>query len=190
MEGLGDKPLTVRVAKPRNEDDANRMAQVAAGHYAPPPSASTGGVDVNAMLDAAFAGSTGVVTKPMGNPVVPDVSSMLDLAFAGAGTALPPPPPATKILVLLNMVTKDDLVDDEEYADLFADIKEECDKFGSLNSVTVPRAGEKGEGKVILEYASSGDAEKAREMLEGREFGDSVVAASYLEEKDYQEGNF
>ena len=38
--------------------------------------------------------------------------------------------PATEILVLMNMVTPEELTDDEEYEDILEDIKEECSKYG------------------------------------------------------------
>jgi len=207
MEGLGDKPLTVRVAIPRNNEQAARMEQVAAnqagggsygasdGHYGPTGGSGAAPVDVNAMLDAAFSGSTGIAAPPNHGGTTVDVNAMLDAAFAGSsmppvGMPLANAEPATKVLVLLNMVTKEDLVDDEEYSDLYADIKEECEKFGTLNALKIPRVGEAGEMKVILEYATTEDSAKARGMLEGREFGDAVVSASYMSEGNYSSGTF
>jgi len=38
--------------------------------------------------------------------------------------------PATEVLCLMNMVTPDELVDEEEYEDIVEDIKEECSKYG------------------------------------------------------------
>ena len=38
--------------------------------------------------------------------------------------------PATEILVLMNMVTEEELRDDEEYEEILEDIKDECSKYG------------------------------------------------------------
>ena len=40
---------------------------------------------------------------------------------------------ATEILCLMNMVTEQELIDDEEYEDITEDVKEECNKLGELN---------------------------------------------------------
>ena len=38
----------------------------------------------------------------------------------------------TTVLVLGNMTTRSELLDDEEYADIELDIKEECEGFGKV----------------------------------------------------------
>lgn len=67
--------------------------------------------------------------------------------------------PATEVLCLLNMVTEDELVDDDEYEgilfllslsishyyqlnviqDIVEDVKEECNKYGNVKSIEIPR---------------------------------------------------
>jgi splicing factor U2AF 65 kDa subunit len=47
--------------------------------------------------------------------------------------------PATEVLCLLNMVTADELKDEEEYDDILEDIKEECNKYGVVRSIEIPR---------------------------------------------------
>jgi hypothetical protein len=72
----------------------------------------------------------------------------------------------TRVLVLLNMVTDDDLVAEDDYAGLVEEIKEECAKFGLLRNIKVPRGAGGGVEasavrKVFLEYATAEDASKA-----------------------------
>ena len=43
--------------------------------------------------------------------------------------------PATEVLVLMNMVTPEELGDDEEYEDILEDIKDECGKYGKLKDI-------------------------------------------------------
>uniref|UniRef100_A0A915EHJ1 RRM domain-containing protein n=1 Tax=Ditylenchus dipsaci TaxID=166011 RepID=A0A915EHJ1_9BILA len=47
--------------------------------------------------------------------------------------------PPTEILCLMNMVTEDDLKEDEEYEDILEDIREECAKYGNVRSLEIPR---------------------------------------------------
>lgn len=47
--------------------------------------------------------------------------------------------PTTEVLCLLNMVTEEELVDDDEYEDIIEDVKEECGKYGSVKSIEIPR---------------------------------------------------
>jgi splicing factor U2AF subunit len=47
--------------------------------------------------------------------------------------------PATEVLCLLNMVTADELGDEDEYDDILEDIKEECNKYGIVRSIEIPR---------------------------------------------------
>ena len=79
----------------------------------------------------------GVYTGGLGesaiSPNLGKVSSNI-IAAATAGEAIP-----TRVLQMLNMVTPEELVDDDEYEDILEDIKEECGKFGSVLEVKVPR---------------------------------------------------
>lgn len=47
--------------------------------------------------------------------------------------------PPTEVLCLLNMVTPEELTDEEEYEDILEDIKEECNKHGVVRSLEIPR---------------------------------------------------
>lgn len=47
--------------------------------------------------------------------------------------------PPTEVLCLLNMVTPDELREEDEYEDILEDIKEECNKYGVVRSVEIPR---------------------------------------------------
>ncbi|CAB4061529.1 NRBP [Lepeophtheirus salmonis] len=50
------------------------------------------------------------------------------------------PGQATEVLCLLNMVTPDELTDDDEYDDIVEDIRDECSKFGVVKSLEIPRS--------------------------------------------------
>jgi len=52
----------------------------------------------------------------------------LPMAMMGMGGSGPP----TEVLCLMNMITPDELRDDDEYEDIVEDIKEECGKYGTV----------------------------------------------------------
>lgn len=63
----------------------------------------------------------------------------VQLQVPGMSTAVPGMGSPTEVLCLMNMVTPEDLVDDEEYEDILLDIKEECTKYGVIRSIDIPR---------------------------------------------------
>ncbi|XP_055374002.1 splicing factor U2AF 50 kDa subunit [Condylostylus longicornis] len=106
------------------------------------------------------------------------------------GTSGPP----TEVLCLLNMVTPEELRDEEEYEDILEDIKEECGKYGIVRSVEIPRPIEgvdvPGCGKVFVEFNSVVDCQKAQQALTGRKFSDRVVVTSYFDPDKYHRREF
>lgn len=67
-------------------------------------------------------------------------SAALNAAFGGAGVQSQPYVPLkTRILVLLNMVTDQDLATNQDYNDLREEVREECEKYGKLLSIKIPR---------------------------------------------------
>lgn len=62
----------------------------------------------------------------------------------------------TEILCLLNMVTEDELQDEDEYDEILEDVKEECNKYGNVKSIEIPKpipgVDVPGVGKVCFSY--------------------------------------
>ncbi|XP_025202432.1 splicing factor U2AF 50 kDa subunit-like [Rhopalosiphum maidis] len=106
------------------------------------------------------------------------------------GTAGPP----TEVLCLLNMVTPDELKDEEEYEDILEDIREECNKYGVVRSLEIPRPIEgidvPGCGKVFIEFNTIVDCQKAQQALAGRKFNNRVVVTSFMEPDKYHRREF
>lgn len=123
--------------------------------------------------------------------------------------------PATEVLCLLNMVTADELKDEEEYEDILEDIKEECNKYGVVRSIEIPKPIEgecqnrifphncewnfnelsagvdvPGCGKVFVEFNSILDCQQAQQALTGRKFSDRVVVTSYFDPENYHRREF
>ncbi|KAF9005919.1 hypothetical protein BDQ17DRAFT_1239571, partial [Cyathus striatus] len=109
-----------------------------------------------------------------------------------------------RILLMLNMVTSDDLMDDSEYADLYEDVKEECSSYGELEDLRVPRPVKRdkskwgpgeggmsaqdamradeaaGVGRVYVKYKDSKSASAALNALAGRSFAGRSIIATLL----------
>ncbi|KII87209.1 hypothetical protein PLICRDRAFT_663829, partial [Plicaturopsis crispa FD-325 SS-3] len=110
-----------------------------------------------------------------------------------------------RILLMLNMVTTDDLADDQEYGDLYEDVKEECSNFGFVEDLRIPRPVKKdkskwapgeggqqaamdairldeasGVGRVYVKYSDSTAATNALNSLAGRSFAGRSIIATLL----------
>lgn len=77
--------------------------------------------------------SVGAKNSQMSGQVAPVQIQVPGLSILGTSG------PATEVLCLLNMVTPDELRDEEEYEDILEDIREECNKYGVVRSVEIPR---------------------------------------------------
>ncbi|KAF9485468.1 hypothetical protein BDN70DRAFT_795574 [Pholiota conissans] len=109
-----------------------------------------------------------------------------------------------RILLMLNMVTTEDLVDDADYGDLYEDVKEECSNYGTVEDLRIPRPVKKdkskwgetgitaqdaarldeaaGVGRVYVKYESPESASKALNALAGRSFAGRSIIATLLSE--------
>lgn len=101
---------------------------------------------------------------------------------------------ATRILQLMNMVTPEELEDDDEYQDIWEDIAEECSKFGTIIDMKIPRPSRDhavpGSGLIFVRYETKEQALEALRALAGRKFADRTVVASFIDEDNYLTDNF
>ncbi|KAI9274354.1 hypothetical protein BDA99DRAFT_497251 [Phascolomyces articulosus] len=101
---------------------------------------------------------------------------------------------ATRVLQLMNMVTPEELEDDEEYQDIWEDIAEECSKFGQMLDMKIPRPqnGQNvgGLGKIFVRYQTKDEALVGLRALAGRKFADRTVVTSFVDEDDYLNDSF
>ncbi|KAF8391370.1 hypothetical protein HHK36_023674 [Tetracentron sinense] len=157
---MGDKTLTVRRATASNGQAKSEQENILA-------QAQQHIAIQKMVLQASGANVPGVGIAP------------------GATTETP-----TKVLCLTEVITADELRDDEEYEEILDDMREEGRKFGTLVNVVIPRPNPNGEwtsgaGKVFLEYADTAGSAMARNALSGRKFGGNVVSAVYYPEDKY-----
>uniref|UniRef100_A0A8C1NSU2 Serine/threonine-protein kinase Kist n=1 Tax=Cyprinus carpio TaxID=7962 RepID=A0A8C1NSU2_CYPCA len=75
----------------------------------------------------------------------------------------------TPVLRLLNVIDDNHLYNEDEYEDIIEDMKEECQKYGTVVSLLIPKENP-GKGQVFVEYANAGDSKEAQRLLTGRTF--------------------
>merc|ERR1712170_110270 len=125
--------------------------------------------DKKLIVQLASVGAKNVVGMNMlpASVQIPGMSGM-------SGPGLP-----TEVLCLLNMVTEDELKDEEEYEDILEDIREECSKYGEVRSLEIPRplpgVDVPGVGKVFVEFRTDSECQKAQHALSGRRFSNRTV---------------
>ncbi|KAJ8097834.1 hypothetical protein POJ06DRAFT_297029 [Lipomyces tetrasporus] len=113
------------------------------------------------------------------------VSSMAELANSTSAHG------TTRILQLLNMIVPEDLNDDDEYEDIRADVREECEKFGKIVDLKIPRptASNKaplGVGKIFVRFEEEEACTAALKSLAGRKFADRTVVTTFFPEENYE----
>ncbi|XP_023595810.1 serine/threonine-protein kinase Kist [Trichechus manatus latirostris] len=72
-------------------------------------------------------------------------------------------------------------------ADVVEDVKEECQKYGPVVSLLVPKENP-GRGQVFVEYANAGDSKAAQKLLTGRMFDGKFVMATFYPLSAYKRG--
>jgi len=98
-------------------------------------------------------------------------------AILREGTTTCPP---SNVLKLKNMIHIDDLESDEDYEDLMREIKEECNRFGTLGRVMIPRSGIN-TCTVFLEYRSVAEAANAIKAIRGKMFEGEIIEVDYFD---------
>ncbi|KAK4240343.1 hypothetical protein C8A03DRAFT_31569 [Achaetomium macrosporum] len=96
----------------------------------------------------------------------------------------------TRVLQLLNMVTPEELIDNDDYEEIREDVQEECEKFGKILSLKIPRPSggsrqSAGVGKIFIKYETPEAATKALKALAGRKFADRTVVTTYFPEENF-----
>lgn len=93
----------------------------------------------------------------------------------------------TRVLQLLNMITPEELIRDDDYEDIRDDVQEEAAKFDTVLDIKIPRpAGARtspGVGKIFVKFQTVEGAQKALAALAGRKFADRTVVVSFFSEE-------
>ncbi|MCJ1306584.1 hypothetical protein MMC25_000227, partial [Agyrium rufum] len=92
-----------------------------------------------------------------------------------------------RVLQLLNMVTPEELMDNEDFEEICEDVREECEKYGGVLDLKIPRPSggsrqSAGVGKIFVKFDTPAAASKALAALAGRKFADRTVVTTYFSE--------
>lgn len=175
------------------------------------------------------AGQPMGMNAPMGMPMMPPMMNMPMMNMMMPGMFPPPVAPAvampgasqplasptasvisnanppSRVVALRNMVTAEELLDDEEYGDIVEDVKEECKKYGDVEDVVIPRppkdAGEleklseaqrnkQGIGRIFVVYTDIDSCKKAIKAIDGRMFNKRQVEALFFDEAKLKRQEF
>ncbi|XP_058634725.1 serine/threonine-protein kinase Kist isoform X1 [Onychostoma macrolepis] len=93
----------------------------------------------------------------------------------------------TPVLRLLNVIDDNHLYNEDEYEDIIEDMKEECQKYGTVVSLLIPKENP-GKGQVFVEYANAGDSKEAQRLLTGRTFDGKFVVTTFYPLSAYKRG--
>jgi splicing factor U2AF subunit len=137
---------------------------------------------------ASLGAKTSQITVTNQAPNAPVTLQVPGLNFSSGAT------PTTEVLCLLNMVSEEELVDDDEYEEILEDVKDECNKYGMVKSIEIPRPIPQvevpGLGKIFVEFTSKSECQKAQQSLTGRKFANRVVVTSYYDPDKYHRRQF
>ncbi|KAE8149059.1 hypothetical protein BDV25DRAFT_157036 [Aspergillus avenaceus] len=94
------------------------------------------------------------------------------------------------VLQLLNMVTPEELMDNDDYEEICDDVRDECSKYGQVVELKIPRPSggsrqSPGVGKIFVKFDSIESATNALKALAGRKFSDRTVVTTYFSEENF-----
>jgi splicing factor U2AF subunit len=97
--------------------------------------------------------------------------------------------------LFVQVVSPDELKEENEYEEILEDMREECGRYGKLINLVIPRPNPTGEevpgiGMVFVEYGDLQGAAKAKASLHGRKFGGNTVIATYYAEEKFMHGDY
>jgi splicing factor U2AF 65 kDa subunit len=96
---------------------------------------------------------------------------------------------SSTIIRLSNMTTEEDLLQDSAYDELLEDVSEECNRYGTVKTIEIPRfAG--GRGYIFVEFDDKHSAERAISKVQGRKFNGKIVEAVFYPESLYYTKSF
>ncbi len=100
----------------------------------------------------------------------------------------------SRVVQFLNMLTPEDLIDNEEYEAIREDILNVCNTFGEVVDIKIPRpdpvTGEcsAAVGKVFVKFSHVVAAKQVRYRLAGRRFNRRLVVTSFYPEEYFDKG--
>lgn len=141
------------------------------------------GMDLTSMVGtaagAAIPAAPSLITSGL-NPSLVAANPLL-----GAALAVPPPAAESNVLACANMLTKEELDDKEERDALKEDVTEECNKYGKVEGIKIPVAGND-ECNIYVKFDSKQSAGVALSKLSGRKFDGRVVVVTAFDLEKFE----
>ncbi|KDN45454.1 hypothetical protein K437DRAFT_274218 [Tilletiaria anomala UBC 951] len=119
------------------------------------------------------AGGTPVAAPPRG---IAAAAAALGGSFVGGvgGAAAEEAGEPTRCMQMLNMVTQDELTDDQEYSEIVEDIRDECARYGDVLDVRIPRPEKESKGRAAQMYRKAvNSGEQPAPSADAAEGGDT-----------------
>jgi len=101
----------------------------------------------------------------------------------------------TTIVQLLNAVYQEDLMDDQDYEDITAELHSEASKHGTVTRVVIPKPAKDGSfvdgvGKIFIAFQDLTAARKFQMDANGRKFENRVVCAAFYPADKFNEAKY
>nr|ODO03881.1 splicing factor U2AF 65 kDa subunit [Cryptococcus depauperatus CBS 7855] len=159
--------------------------------------------DRNLVVQRAAVGRSTGVNAPIPGSATYLSQTIPNLMQAGADN------PTSRVMLLLNMVTPEELINDDDYNDILEDINEECGKYGEIEGVRIPRPlpkskkwesteaaaataerikkadEEAGVGRVYVMYKDVESTKKAMKAIGGRQFAGRTILVANVPEEEF-----
>merc|ERR1712066_129595 len=102
---------------------------------------------------------------------------------------------ASSVVQLINAVYQEDLMDDQDFEDITAEIHSEASKHGTVSQVVIPKPAKDGGyidgvGKIFVSFQDITSARKFQLDCNGRKFEHRVVCAAFYPVDKFTEGKF
>lgn len=99
------------------------------------------------------------------------------------------------VVQLLNAVYQEDLMDDQDYEDITAEVHSEASKHGTVTRVVIPKPAKDGSyvdgvGKIFVAFQDLTASRKFQMDANGRKFENRVVCAAFYPVEKFQNGKY
>mmetsp|Transcript_118225 Transcript_118225/g.329725 ORF Transcript_118225/g.329725 Transcript_118225/m.329725 type:complete len:608 (+) Transcript_118225:123-1946(+) len=99
------------------------------------------------------------------------------------------------VVQLLNAVYQEDLMDDQDYEDITAEVHSEASKHGTVTRVVIPKPAKDGSfvdgvGKIFVSFMDLTAARKFQMDANGRKFENRVVCAAFYPVDKFNDGKY
>ncbi|KAI0565680.1 RNA recognition motif [Gracilaria domingensis] len=158
------KPIRPDVIAKAEHDPIPPMEPTSASQHAGSTQAGPTHELRSAVTEKPVADESAVRSEPMGK-IIPSTTESMEQSREYT------------VISLENLVTDEDLDgDDEDYEDLVADVQAECENYGSVEEVNIPKSGT-WKRTAFIQFKESLEAKKAVDALKKRVFDKRQIAA-------------